>query len=119
MANKRDLKKFIRNTCGALAVEMIFARESFNQIDRKAVNDIVLEAARLQGKTIRRVNFCYDRTPDSFGDYKAYKKARSAYYRQAYSTLLTDFNAEVAEIVKSMNAALPEEVRAVIKTAIS
>ncbi len=119
MANKRDLKKFIRNTCGALAVDMIFARESFNQIDRKAVHDIVLDAARLQGKTIRRVNFSYDRTPESFDDYKAYKKARSLYYRQAYSSLLSDFNTDVAEIVKKMNAALPEEVRKAIKDAIS
>lgn len=119
MANKRDLKKLIRNTCGALALDMILARESFNQIDRKAVHNIVLDAARLQGKTLRRVNFSYDRSLDSFEDYKAYKKARSSYYRQAYSTLLTDFNAEVAEIVKSMNAALPDEVRKAIKEAIS
>lgn len=119
MANKRDLKKFIRNTCGALALDMILARESFPQIDRKAVHDIVLDAARLQGKTIRRVYFSYDRTPDAFEDYKAYRKARRAYYHQAYATLLTDFNAEVQELVNKMNAALPAEVRQAIKEAIN
>ena len=29
MANKRELKKFIRNTCGALAAEIVLARAAF------------------------------------------------------------------------------------------
>lgn len=119
MANKRDLKKFIRNTCGALALDMILARESFPQIDRKAVHDVVVDAARLQGKTLRRVNFSYDLAPESFEDYTTYKKARAAYYRKAYATLLNDFNEEIGAIVKQMNAALPDEVRKSIKEAIS
>lgn len=119
MANKRELKKFIRNTCGALALDMILAKESFKQIDRKAVHDVIVAAARLQGKTLRRVQFSFDRSPKSFDDYKSYKKARAEYYRQAYATLLADFNTEVGEIVKEMNAALPEEVRKAIKEAIA
>lgn len=41
MANKRQLKKFVRNTCGALASEIILARAAFPEIARKEVHDIV------------------------------------------------------------------------------
>ena len=37
MANKRDLKKYIRNTCGALAGEILLARAAFPAIERKTV----------------------------------------------------------------------------------
>lgn len=119
MANKRDLKKFIRNSCGALALDMVLARESFPQIDRKAVHEIVLDAARLQTATLRRVDVAFDRTPKDFESEQAYNKARSKYYKEAYTKLLDNFDAEIVEIVKKMNAALPEEVRKAIKEAIN
>ena len=119
MANKRDLKKFIRNTCGALAVDMVLARDAFPQIDRKNVHNIVLDAARLQARTIRRVSIDFDRSLKDFADAKEYNKARSKYYREAYTKLLNDFDAEVEGIVKQMNAALPAEVKNAIKEAIN
>lgn len=119
MANKRELKKFIRNTCGALALDMVLARESFPAIDRKAVHDVVLEAARLQTRTLSRVSVEFDRTPAQFESKAAYNKARQAFYKEAYANLLADFEKAVKEIVGQMNAALPDEVRKAIKEAIS
>ena len=118
MANKRQLKQYVRNTCGALALDMILARESFPQIDRKAVHEVVLDAARLQTRTLSMIGVSFDRTPSQFADVAAYHKARRAFYTEAYRKLIGEFNARVAEIVKKMNAALPAEVRASIKEAI-
>ncbi len=119
MANKRELKKFIRNTCGALALDMVLARESFPVIDRKAVHDVVLDVARLQTRSLARVSVEFDRTPAQFESKAAYNKARHAFYNDAYAKLLADFNKSVKEIVAKMNAALPDEVRKAIKEAIS
>ena len=118
MANKRELKKFIRNTCGAVALDMVLARESFPQIDSKAVREVVLDAARLQTQTLRKVSVVFDRTPAQFDDLAAYHKARHAFYAEAYAKLLDEFDKELEEIVKKMNAALPEDVRKAIKEAI-
>lgn len=52
MATKRQLKKAVRNTCGALAAEIIFARAAFPSIDRKNVLDIIVEIAGLQSDTL-------------------------------------------------------------------
>lgn len=119
MAKKRDLKKYIRNTCGALAGEICFARCAFPVIDRKTVYDILVEIAALQGKTISKVSVSFAKTPSDYLEKEVYKKERTAYYAKAYKSLLDEFDASVLEIVKKMNAALPAEVREKIKEAIA
>ncbi len=115
MASKRDLKKFVRNTCGALAAEIIFARAAFPSINRKEVHDIVTEIARLQGETLSKASISFDKSPREFESHAAYNKARSAYYNTAYTKLLDNFDEAVLAIVKNMNAALPADVKAEIK----
>lgn len=117
MATKRQLKKFVRNTCGALASEIILARVAFPSIERKQVHDIIAEIARLQGETLAKIGISFDKTPRDFADGSEYKKARRTYFNTAYTKLLHSFDASVGEMVKKMNAALPAEVREQIKKA--
>lgn len=117
MANKRDIKKFLKNTCGALASEIILARAAFPQVSRKDVHDIVADIARLQADALGKVSISFDKTARDFASANEYRKARAAYFAKAYAKLLENFDNTVAEIVKKMNAALPEEVREQIKTA--
>lgn len=119
MATKRDLKKFIRNTCGALAAEIILARAAFPSIERAKVYDIVSDIAALQVNTLPKVSIAYDKKPTDFTNLAEYHKARHAYYATAYDHLLESFEAQVAEIVTKMNAALPEDVRATIKKSLA
>lgn len=119
MANKRELKKFIRNSCGAAADEMLLARSAFPSISRKAVYDVIQKLAALQGASLRLVSIAYDKTPRSFDSVAAYRADRAAYYRAAYNKLLEEFDAKMSEIVKDMNAALPDEVRQALKEAAS
>ncbi len=117
MATKRQLKKFVRNTCGALAAEIILARAAFPQIERKCVHDIISDIARLQAETIAKVGITFDKTPRDYTIGAEYKKARRTYFNTAYTKLLDNFDGSVSEIVKKMNAALPSEVREEIKAA--
>ncbi len=117
MATKRQLKKFVRNTCGALAAEIIFARAAFPTIDRKTVHDIVADIAGLQADTLAKATIAFDKAPRDFENRAEYKKARRAYFGTAYTKLLDNFDEAVVNIVKRMNAALPEDVKAEIKKA--
>ena len=76
MANKRDLKKFIRNTCGALASEIIIARVVFPAISREEVNDIVAQIAALQCTTLAKVGIVFDKAPGEYESAAAYRKER-------------------------------------------
>lgn len=117
MANKRELKKFICNTCGSLAADMVNLAELFPQIDAADVQRIVVATARLQASTLSRMGVAFDRTPRDFETKAAYNAARNVYFREAYTALLDTFDKGVAELVKEMNAAIPADVREVLKKA--
>ncbi len=117
MSTKRQLKKFVRNTCGALAAEIILARAAFPSIDRKQVHDIVAEIASLQCTALAKISISFDKAPRDFESVVDYRRARKQYFATAYAKLLEDFDGSVNAIVKKMNAALPEDVRQTIKEA--
>lgn len=118
MANKRELKKAIHNTCGELALEIVMARDAFPVVKTDDVRDVVLGAARLQVTALSHVNVSFDRTPSQFANRAEYNKARHAFFKAAYAKLDSDFNEGVGEIVKKMNSALPDEARQKIKEAL-
>ncbi len=111
MANKRQIKKHIRYVCGDIAAELLIARHVFDGFDDEKVNAIINDIASLQIESIKNVTFDFDKARRSFEHEGAYRKARNAYFRQAYKTLLADFNNSVQEIVRSMNEAMPQEVK--------
>lgn len=117
MATKRELKKYIQNMCGALASEIVLARAAFPQIERKAVHDIVVDVARLQAETLAKTGISFDKAPRDYANRADYNKARRTYFNTAYNKLMDDFDAAVAKVIKKMNEALPDDVRATIKTA--
>ena len=119
MATKREIKKFIRNTCGALAAEILLARAAFPSIERKAVHEVLIDAAALQNASLTKVSVSFDKRPSDFATKAEYNKARHTYFAEAYNRLLDEFDAGVCAIVKKMNAALPEEVRSTFKEAVS
>ncbi len=117
MANKRELKKYVRNVCGALASEILLARAAFPEIERKDVHDIISDIATLQSSTITKASVCFDKKQSDFENCAEYNKERSKYYHIVFEKLADEFDTAVAAIVKKMNAALPETVRETIKEA--
>lgn len=115
MASKRLLKKYVRNVCGSLAAEMLLSMV-FPSINHEVALEVVEDVARLQAKTLRKVSISFAEPIDRHTQTKAdIRKARTAYFKKAYAVLLEEFDQNVEAIVKKMNSALPEDVRAAFK----
>ena len=112
MANKRQLKKAIRRTCGYLAGECIISQQLIPGIDKETLDNAIVEAADLQTETLKSVTFSFDKTCKSFDNASEYHKARSAYFRKAYMKLTETFNEVIDKIVGTMNSALPASKQA-------
>lgn len=119
MANKRILKKQIKCACGDLAAECIIAINFVDGIDVKKMQDVVFEIAALQTNTLKRVSFIYDKVVSDYESKHDYAVARSKYFKQAYTTLRNDFDQKVRDIVKSMNALLPQSQKDANKRALN
>lgn len=117
MANKRQLKKYISATCGALATECILAIEYVDGIDTAAMEQLIVDIAALQAHAVSRCSISYDKTPSDFDDLHSYTLARNAYFASAFRRLVKEFNEKTAEIVKAMNALLPDAQREANKAA--
>lgn len=111
MANKRELKKEIQYVCGDIAAECLLAKNFVKGVDKKAMKEIILKVADLQVNALANTSFCFDKQPHDFETRNEYNKARNAYYRKAYKSLREKFYAKVNELVKEMNAAIPQEVK--------
>lgn len=89
MSSKRSTKKQLRYTCGDLAAECILAKTFIPGVSAEEMAGIVLEIAKLQESSL--------------------KKASIATTKEAFHAMNAEFNKGVAEVVKKMNAALPQE----------
>ena len=119
MANKRQIKKQIHYACGALAAQCIIAAETVKDIDSKAMNEIILEIARLQANSLKRCSFIFDKSEKEFDTPHSYSKAKKTYNAEAFRILIKDFNEKVGEILHKMNSLLPAEQREANKAAAS
>lgn len=108
MANKRNLKKQIRYACGDLAGEIILAGQMVAGMEKEKVSEIINDIASLQVESLRHVSFSFDRSASDFGNKAQYRHARSKYNKEAFRRLHDDFRSRIEDIVKSMNAALPQ-----------
>jgi len=111
MANKRNLKKLIKYICSSTAGECMIAGECIEGIDTEKMGKIILRIASLQNSAIKNSTFSFDKTPRDFDSHAEYRKAARKYHAQAYAKLREEFNKNLLDIVKDMNALLPEEQR--------
>lgn len=111
MANKRDLKKQISSICGDIATECLIAAEYVKGINKDEMRNIVCKLALLQENALKNVSFAFDKVPGDFSSRNEYKKARAAYFKKAFAAHREKFNTRIQEIVKEMNAALPQEAK--------
>lgn len=115
MTNKRQLKKHIQYVCGDIATELLIARALYPGFDNEKVGEIIDRLAALQTQTLKNTSFGFDRSARDFEDKSAYNKARAEYTHAAYGKLKAEFDAQIAEIVKQMNALMPEALRSAKK----
>lgn len=113
MANKRQLKKRIQQICGEAAVEVLISLPA--DVARKSV----LKLATLQSKSLSNISFDFDRARRDYDSGREYNKAKRLYTKAAFKRLSEDFNKELSEIVKEINATLTTEERNANKLAAS
>lgn len=107
-ANKRLLKKEIHRICGALAGECVLAKIAIPGIDREKLNEIIYQLADLQESALRLVSVDFPGSASSYATRKEYVDARRAYFKASYARLKDHFNARVQEILREMNATVPD-----------
>ena len=107
-ANRRLLKKEIHRICGALAGECVLAKIAIPGIDREKLNELIYQLAELQESALSLVSVDFPRTPKSYASKKEYTAARRAYYKASFAKLREHFNTRVQEILKEMNATVPD-----------
>ena len=105
MANKRTLKKHIQQVCGQAAVEVLV------NLPSDIAHNIVLELARLQSHSLANISFGFDHVRRDYSTIKEYNHAKSEYNRSAFNKLKTDFNENLAKIVKEINSSISEDER--------
>ena len=108
MASKRQTKKAIRNACGDIAGECIFAESAFGENKLEEWDSIIIDTALLQQEAVNRVNNKFDKKVKDFANRKEYNKARRAFFRQCEKELSEYFRGEVENITKRMNALMPK-----------
>ena len=102
MTNKRTLKKHIKQICGAAAVQVV------SELPIELARKIVIDLARLQSATVNRVTFSFDRVKKDFENQRDYHSAHRNYTKQAYNTLIKDFNESLKGIVNEINMSLSQ-----------
>ena len=103
MKSKRDLKKQIRYICGDLVGECLLLSEVSPEDKDGEVAQLIVDIAVLQETAIARCSFSFDKAQRDFPNHADYRKARSAYYRAAFSALHDDFNHQLRDILHRMN----------------
>lgn len=97
------LKKGINAVCGDIAGICLFSEASEN-LDSKAVADVILDVAALQEDSRKKVSISFDKTAKDFPSLKEYNKAKYAYYKVAYNTLIAQLNEQLQDVIKRVNA---------------
>lgn len=109
MANKRQLKKAIRHSCGKIAGECLIAQATLTETNPDDWDSIVIDAAMLQVNALKKVNPTFQEKPKSFANGKEYKAARRAFYRDNEKQLTAYIKEEVGKIAEKMNSLIPKK----------
>ena len=112
MANKRTLKKRIRQLCGEAAIDVLL------NLPLADAKKYVVELARLQSRQLSNVTFNFDHVCRDFSNRKEYKRAKHVYNKKAYLQLKHDFNNGLLRIVNDINKSLTQEQREANKLAL-
>lgn len=118
MSKRRNFKKNIRYACGDLAAECIMAKYFVDDMDSQAMDNAVVEIARIQETLLSRANVKFDKSAEAFENKAQYRKAHRDFMHKAFKSLNQLFIAEVNKVVKEMNKALPEKQKELNKKSV-
>ena len=101
MANKKILKKQIKQICGDLATEIVISKDK--AIDREKAMELFSRVAYLQNSSLSKASFAFDKSRKDFPNDAEYNKAKEKYNRSAFNSLKNNFNQSAGEIVDELD----------------
>lgn len=109
LTNKRQIKKYIDNV-GADIAEILLPAAVYTQAitDEKA-REVLIKVAQLGQEAKCRIAIAFDRSPESFDSMRAYNAARRAYFRQAYSNAIKEFEDGVSALIAPINESMKKK----------
>lgn len=107
--NKKDLKKYINRMGLEVAEGVLPAAVCAKIIAEDKAHEILNKLATIKTEALSRMNIAFDKTQKEFESEKKYRAARKAYFVQAYTKLLDDYEKGVENLLNEVNSAVPEK----------
>lgn len=105
MTNKRQLKQYINRVSNEIAEVVLPSAVYAKAITNEQAEDILDNLSRLQTKTLSHLSIAFDKAPSSFENVKDYRKAKTLYYRVAYTQAIKEFEEGIDKLLAPINKA--------------
>ncbi len=117
--NKRTYKKSIKDVGASLCENFMIGYYNIDGVDKdKVENAIAMVLGGLTTACDRSNNF-FGKGEKEFADKPAYLKARTAFFKDLFNKINSDFSETINSALKLFNEAVPEEVKKANKEALA
>lgn len=106
--NKRQYKKAIDALGTGMCVEIFNIGVSTKGADSAKINEAINIVWSAMDATKHGANLFFPRKEREFDDRAAYNRARNEFYRAAFARLNSEFETQIDEALKLVNAAAPK-----------
>lgn len=119
MANKRDFKKSVEAIGASICNDMMITYYNVDGVDRNAIAGAIEKVLVATAKAKDNANIFFDRGPRAFDDVKDYLKEKKNFFRSLFNKIDSEFAEEIEVALKEYNAAIPADVKAKNKEAVT
>ena len=105
ITSKRDLKKYINELNNAVVQYVVPSAVLAEIITEAQADEMLTKLATLHNEVVKRINISFDKQPSAFESPAAYKKARSAYFSEAYDKAMAEYKDGINSVLEVINKA--------------
>lgn len=109
--NKQQFKKAVEALGASLCNEMMSVYYNVENVDRDKISQAVAKVLGATAAAKSNANRFFGKGEKQFENVEAYKKAKSAYFKDLFKTIRDDFNSEISAALKIFNEAVPKDVK--------
>ena len=109
MPNKREFKKYVEALGASVIEELMIVYSNVDNADRQAISTSVGNLLEAIEQARANANVTFDRGPRSFDSLKDYSKAKKDFYCALFNKISSEFEKEVEDGLKVLNAQIPAE----------
>lgn len=105
ITSKRDLKKYLGELNYAVVEYVLPSAYLAGFVNDEQAEEILNKLAELHNEAAKRINISYDKKPSAFATPAEYKKAKRAYFHQAYAKAAEEYKAGINGVLEVINKA--------------